>query len=114
MTTKNENAPGKPEGVITSPPATCSAAAICEGCKEPFETWDRIYRCVDCETQYHRHCLMKHFAVSKAEWVANALAALYSGKITLALAILERHTEEEKCQPPNGKLTDAATKNQEP
>ena len=26
MTTANENAPGKPEGVITSPPATCSAA----------------------------------------------------------------------------------------
>jgi hypothetical protein len=25
MTTENENAPGKPEGVITSPPATCSA-----------------------------------------------------------------------------------------
>jgi hypothetical protein len=24
MTTINENAPGKPEGVITSPPATCS------------------------------------------------------------------------------------------
>ena len=25
MTTANENAPGKPEGVITSPPATCYA-----------------------------------------------------------------------------------------
>jgi hypothetical protein len=25
MTTANENSPGKPEGVITSPPATCSA-----------------------------------------------------------------------------------------
>ena len=77
------------------------SAAKCEGCGEPFETWDRIYRCVDCETQYHRHCLKKHFAVSKAEWVANAIAAINSGKINLALAILERHTEEEKCQPPN-------------
>ena len=28
MTTANENSPGKPEGVITSPPATCSALFI--------------------------------------------------------------------------------------
>ena len=26
MTTANKNATGKPEGIITSPPATCSAA----------------------------------------------------------------------------------------
>jgi len=31
MTTANENSPGKPEGVITSPPATGSASSLALG-----------------------------------------------------------------------------------
>lgn len=35
---------------------------ICYGCKDPFVWHKQIFRCVDCETAFHKHCLKKHCA----------------------------------------------------
>ncbi len=45
MTTANENSPGKPEGVITSPPATCSAFPVKVGVLKRFRVWAKRALC---------------------------------------------------------------------
>lgn len=31
------------------------------GCGEPLPYLNEIYRCADCDTPFHKHCLLKHF-----------------------------------------------------
>jgi hypothetical protein len=75
------------------------SAEVCDHCKEPFEKWDKIYRCLDCDGEYHRHCLRKHFTISLAEWVENTIAAIKSNRLDLAILILQRHNYQENCGP---------------
>ena len=44
MTTANENSLGKPEGVITSPPATCSAKLSVGDIVQATKDWWRVDR----------------------------------------------------------------------
>lgn len=32
------------------------------GCHEAFQSFDKIYRCIDCGVEMHKHCLRRHCA----------------------------------------------------
>lgn len=50
-------------------------AASVLGCGQPIMTCAEVYRCVDCQTPFHKDCLHKHCEAELATWKARAKKA---------------------------------------
>lgn len=99
----NVSKPNDGEGL---PPRMCSTAPVaCDGCGERFMAWDKIYRCVDCDGEYHKHCIKKHWQRSQNEWIANVITAIEQGRTSDATAILVWHLTLDQCMPSNTQIT---------
>jgi len=43
---------------------TCGGGDPSVGCGEPIEYLSHLFKCADCETPFHKHCIKKHFSAS--------------------------------------------------
>ena len=52
------------------------------GCCQPIASFEDVYRCADCSTPFHKHCLHKHCADERADLEARLAAVTEERQVT--------------------------------